>query len=148
MQEAVDDRRERTRDQILKLLEDRQHMLVSYCELAGLEPYVNSEPVEDKLQNFCQKLVDYLATGHFVIYNRINDGDEKRRHVLEVADRVLPRIDDTTEIAVAFNDKYDASDHVLQFDQLATDMDLLGESLGSRADYEDRLIDALILGSR
>ena len=144
MQEAIVERREQTRDQVLKLLEDRQHMLVSYCELAGLEPYINSKPVEEKLRTFCQKLIDYLATGHFTIYTRIEDGGEGRSHVLEIAREVMPGIEDTTEISVAFNDKYDENDHSLKLDYLASDMDMLGESLGSRADYEDRLINALI----
>jgi len=144
MQAAIPERREQTRDLILKLLEDRQHMLVSYCELAGLDPYANNKPVEDKLRTFCQKLVDYLATGHFTIYQRIDNGGESRSHVLEIAHDVIPRIDDTTEVAVAFNDKYDENDHSLQLDYLASDMDMLGENLGSRADYEDRLINALI----
>ena len=144
MQEAIVERREQTRDQILKLLEDRQHMLVSYCELAGLDPYVNSKPVEDKLRTFCQKLVDYLATGHFTIYNRLENGEESRAHVLGVARDVMPSIADTTEISIAFNDKYDESDHPLKLDFLASDMDMLGENLGTRADYEDRLINALI----
>lgn len=144
MQQAGVERRSQTRDHVLKLLEDRQHMLVSYCELAGLDPYVNSKPVEEKLRTFCQDLVDYLATGHFTIYDRIENGNEFRTHVLEVAREVMPGIDDTTEISIAFNDKYDESDHVLQLDYLASDMDMLGESLGNRADYEDRLINALI----
>ena len=144
MQEATVERREQTRDHIIKLLDDRQHMLVSYCELAGLAPYANTKPVEQKLRIFCQKLVDYLASGHFTIYNRIVDGKEYRKEVLEVARQVMPGINDTTDIAVAFNDKYDESDHQLVLDNLNSDMDILGESLGSRADYEDRLINALI----
>lgn len=144
MQQAGVERRAQTRDHVLKLLEDRQHMLVSYCELAGLDPYVNSKPVEEKLRTFCQNLVDYLATGHFTIYDRIENGNEYRNHVLEVAREVMPGIGDTTEISIAFNDKYDDSDHPLQLDFLASDMDMLGESLGNRADYEDRLINALI----
>jgi regulator of sigma D len=144
MQQAGVERREQTRDHVLQLLEERQHMLVSYCELAGLDPYVSSKPVEEKLRSFCQKLVDYLATGHFTIYDRIENGNEYRSHVLEVAREVMPGIEDTTDISVAFNDKYDESDHALQLDYLASDMDMLGESLGTRADYEDRLINALI----
>lgn len=144
MQQAGVERREQTRDHVLQLLEERQHMLVSYCELAGLDPYVTSKPVEEKLRSFCQKLVDYLATGHFTIYDRIENGNEYRSHVLEVAREVMPGIEDTTDISVAFNDKYDESDHALQLDYLASDMDMLGESLGTRADYEDRLINALI----
>jgi len=144
MQTDTTDRRQQTRDKILKLLEDRQHMLVSYCELAGLEPYVSDKPVEEKLRSFCQRLVDYLASGHFAIYSRVSEGKERRQHVIAVAHEVMPRIADSTEIAIAFNDKYDGSDHELKFDGLASDMEMLGECLGSRADYEDRLINALI----
>ena len=39
MQQAGVERREQTRDHVLQLLEERQHMLVSYCELAGLDPF-------------------------------------------------------------------------------------------------------------
>jgi regulator of sigma D len=138
------EKREYTRDQVLKLLDERQEMLVLYCELAGLDPYQNDRPLDAKLRAFCQKMIDYIAAGHFAIYDRLANGGERRHNVLDVAGRVYSRLEDTTDIALAFNDKYDDSDHLLDYSNLAGDLAMLGEAISNRADYEDQLIDALL----
>jgi regulator of sigma D len=138
------EKRDFTREQVCKLLDERQEMLVLYCELAGLEPYTSERPADQKLRAFCQKMIDYIAAGHFTIYDRLINGTERRQPVLDVAAAVYSRLNDTTDIAVAFNDKYDEHDHPLDLSNLPADLALLGETLGSRADYEDRLINALL----
>ena len=107
------ERRERTREMIDKLLAERTQVLVKFCQVAGLEPYTpdKHKPVLARLQEFCQLLVDYSAFGHFEIYDRIANGEERRVQVLGVAEEVYPRIVETTSAAVAFNDRYDPSDH-------------------------------------
>jgi len=138
------DKRGHTRDQVSKLLDERQEMLVLFCQLGGLEPYQSTIPVEQQIRAFCQKMIDYIAAGHFAIYDRLSYGGERRQQVLEVAAIVYSSIEDTTDIAIAFNDKYDEHDHLLDFSNLQNDLALLGEAMSNRADYEDRLIDALI----
>ena len=138
------DKRSYTRDQVLKLLDERQEMLVLFCQLAGLDPYQSSAPVEQRVRAFCQKMIDYIAAGHFAIYDRLSNGGERRLQVLEVAAIVYSSIEDTTDIAIAFNDKYDENDHVLDFSNLQSDLTMLCEAMSNRADYEDRLLDALV----
>ena len=138
------DKRSYTRDQVLKLLDERQEMLVLFCQLAELDPYKSSAPVEQRVRAFCQKMIDYIAAGHFAIYDRLSNGGERRLQVLEVAAIVYSSIEDTTDIAIAFNDKYDENDHVLDFNNLQSDLAMLGEAMSNRADYEDRLLDALV----
>ena len=138
------DKRSYTRDQVLKLLDERQEMLVLFCQLAGLDPYQSSAPVEQRVRAFCQKMIDYIAAGHFAIYDRLSNSGERRHRVLEVAAIVYSSIEDTTDIAIAFNDKYDENDHVLDFSNLQSDLAMLGEAMSNRADYEDRLLDALV----
>jgi regulator of sigma D len=138
------EKREYTRDQVLKLLDERQEMLVLFCELAGLDPYQSERPIDVTLRAFCQKMVDYIAAGHFAIYDRLSNGGERRVKVLDVAALVYRKLEDTTDIALAFNDKYDEHDHLVDYSNLANDLAMLGEALSNRADYEDRLIDALI----
>lgn len=138
------DKRAYTRDQVSKLLDERQEMLVMFCQLAGLEPYTTSTPVDYQIRTFCQKMIDYIAAGHFAIYDRLSNGGERRHQVLEVAAIVYSSIEDTTDIAIAFNDKYDEQDHLLDFSNLQNDLAMLGEAMSNRADYEDRLIDALV----
>ena len=137
-------KREYTREQILKLVAERQEMLVLFCQLAGLDPYNTNEPVDLKLKAFCQKMIDYIAAGHFAIYDRLSNGGERRQQVLEVAAHVYSCIEDTTDVALAFNDKYDEHDHVLDYSNLTNDLAMLGEVMSNRADYEDQLIDALV----
>ena len=138
------EKREYTRDQVLKLLDERQEMLVLYCELAGLDPYQSDRSLETRIRAFCQKMIDYIAAGHFAIYDRLSNGGERRQNVLDVAAVVYSRLEDTTDIALAFNDKYDEHDHILDYSRLSSDLAMLGEVLSNRADCEDRLIEALL----
>jgi len=139
----VSDRREGTRGMIRKLLNERQEMLAMFCRVAGLEPYNDATPGADVLQDFCQVLIDYSAFGHFEIYERIVAGRERRSQVVAVAREVYPRIAEASEVAVEFNDKYDASDHKLDLHQLDRDLSKLGEELAVRIEMEDRIIQAL-----
>ena len=139
----VADRREGTRGMIRKLLNERQEMLAMFCRVAGLEPYNSASPGVDVLQEFCQVLIDYSAFGHFEIYERIVAGRERRSQVVAVAREVYPRIAEASEVAVEFNDKYDASDHKLDLHQLDRDLGKLGEELAVRIEMEDRIIQAL-----
>jgi regulator of sigma D len=137
------ERRDGTQDMVQKLLDERQEMLAMFCRVAGLEPFTHKAPNVDLLQEFCALLVDYSAFCHFEIYERIVDGRERRGQVVEVAREVYPRIAEASEAAVEFNDKYDASDHTLDLDQLENDLGRLGEELAIRIEMEDRIIEAL-----
>ena len=129
---------------VKNLLAERQEVLVAYCRLAGLEPYTLDKPVRRRLEEFCQLLMDYIAFGHFEIYRRISEGNERRSGVLKVARTVYPKIADTTSQAVAFNDRYDASDHPLNLETLPHDLSRLGEHLAIRMELEDQLVGTLV----
>ncbi len=128
------------------LLVERQEMLVTYCRLAGLEPYSPDKPVKRLLEEFCQLLVDYTAFGHFELYGRISEGGERRGRVAKTAGEVYSQIAEISEQAVEFNDKYDASDHILNLKSLPEDLSRLGEHLALRMELEDRLIGSLVYG--
>jgi regulator of sigma D len=142
MTQSTAERRSGTHEMIDKLLAERQQMLVMFCSLAGLQP-VPTAARETDLQRFCEVLVDYSAFGHFEIYERILDGRERRQRVVSVAREVYPRIAESTEVAVEFNDKYDSADHQLDLHRLDADLSKLGEELAVRIEMEDRIIDAL-----
>jgi regulator of sigma D len=131
---------------VKKLLAERQEMLVAYCRLAGLEPYTPDKPVKRRLAELCQLLMDYTAFGHFELYRRISEGEERRKRVLEVAREVYPKITDITDATVEFNDKYDTSNHPLKLEALPEDLSQLGERLAERMELEDRLVAALLQG--
>ena len=97
------------------------------------------------MQEFLNYMVDYLAMGHFTIYQRIIDGKERRGAIKEVAQRVYASIGETTDVMVEFNDKYEQYDGAEE-DQatLREDVSRLGEMLVIRGDLEDELLEALL----
>ncbi len=138
------ERRTRTKEMVENLLDERQQMLVLYCKLAGIESFNPDKPEKQLLQDFCQTLVDYVAFGHFEVFDRINNGDERRGKVIRVAQAAYPKIAEVTETVVEFNDKYDLNDHPQPLDGLTRDLSRLGEDLASRIELEDRVVQALL----
>jgi len=129
------------------LVAERTEMLVLFCRVAGLEPYTdekNKESAASALQHFCQVMVDYIAAGHFSLYERIANGVERRKKVADLAEELYPRIAQTTEVALDFNDKYDCADHCDLSDGLADDLSKLGEELAVRVELEDQLLQAMV----
>lgn len=146
-------RRARTRKEIKQLIAERNNVLSQYYNLAS-QTEQNSDGQDNDtllelLQEFCQDLVDYMATGHFEIYRRIEEGDERRDDMTQLADEIYEKITNTTKVAIDFNDLYDAS---RDFDKsilndLPKHLTILGENLATRIDLEDRFINTLILAT-
>lgn len=144
-QESAQERRATTRQIIDRLTSQRTEMLALYCRVAGLpgfedKPDGQDESAEKVLQEFCQMLVDYVAAGHFGLYERIASGKERRKEVSDVAVRLYPGITKTTETALAFNDKYDCEDHCEIGSDFEKDLSELGETLAVRIELEDQLL--------
>lgn len=128
---------------ITKMLAERQEMLVLFNQLVELKPYTSVAAVQPLLQRFCQVLVDYVALGHFEVYQCLeeNAGDtEHCRRVKQLAQELYPHIASTTQTAIDFNDCYDCEDHCEILDTLCEDLSRLGEQLATRIELEDRLI--------
>ncbi len=143
-QEEQQNPREGTRHLIEKMLAERDDMLALMCKVSGLQPYTHDKPVKEELEEFNEILMDYIAAGHFGLYERIAEGKERRKAVLEAAREIYPRIDDTTQIAVSFNDKYESMDEAGIVANLINDMPRLAEEISDRIDLEDRLISAML----
>ncbi|MCP4390471.1 MAG: sigma D regulator [Gammaproteobacteria bacterium] len=138
---AEENRRTRQTHTIKTLLEERQQVLVSMCELAELESgKIPPDTVMHNLRGFNQQLVDYTALGHFEIYERIIDGKERRGNIKKVADRVYPLISETTQLFVEFNDKYEGADEADSIIDLYTDLSSIGEAMAERIESEDMLL--------
>jgi len=147
--EAPGERRARTRKEIKRLINERNSVLTQYYNLAkhSEESLANINDTIELLEEFCQELVDYMATGHFEIYRRIEEGNERRDEITQLAEKILPRIHDTTEIAVAFNDLYDKTENIDEaaVKQLPTYLSKLGKELATRIELEDQFINTLLL---
>ncbi len=129
---------------ITELMQERQQVWSLYCTAAGLEPFTNRESIEAKVKEFCQILVDYISLGHFGIYQRIADGQERRSKAVKIAGEVYPKIASTTDAVVAFNDKYDSLRGEELVNNLSGDLSRLGEVLAARIELEDQLIAGIV----
>ncbi|HHH35986.1 MAG TPA: Rsd/AlgQ family anti-sigma factor [Gammaproteobacteria bacterium] len=134
------ERRAASLSMIQELVDVRTEMLSLYSELAAQQPFEASEPTLDLLEQFCQALIDYTADAHFRLYRFIDERRERRRAVLEVADRVYPCIVTTTQAILDFNDKYDFEDQAPDLSSLEDDLSRLGECLADRIELEDQVI--------
>ncbi|WP_404367565.1 sigma D regulator [Marinobacter sp.] len=126
-------------------LKERQQLIVHYCDLTGADAGIGSEALKTGFDQLCEVLLDYVSAGHFEIYEQlIQEAKEFDDGGLELAARVYPRIERTTETALAFNDLaeqagLDEKDSAPLFESLSK----LGESLESRFEMEDFLIEHL-----
>lgn len=146
-QSAQKERRQGTRDSVAKMVRERTDVLALYWRLAGLDPFAEPQqraPAQELLQEFCQLLVDYIAAGHFSLYERIVNGTERRRDLAKLAQELYPRIADTTTTALDFNDKYDTSENSKIAEAFKSDLSRLGEELAVRIDLEDKLIAQIV----
>lgn len=118
-------------------LHARQQLLVQYCELVGLNEEKSALPDAGKINLFCEYLMDYLSAGHFEVYDLlVSDDDAGSR----LKDQVYPRIAETTDHALRFNDAYTDAVSVEQAQSFDADLSQLGEVLATRFEFEDHLI--------
>ncbi len=127
---------------VAELLEERKQLLALFCELAGVGPAAGSAG-RQQLQRFCQLLIDYASLWQFEIHDlllRTQDNHAAARAMLE---KYQPLILQASDAALEFNDRYDASDHLLDLSEVEAHLSRLGEVLATRFDAEDRIISAL-----
>jgi regulator of sigma D len=139
----VVERRAQSHREINALVETRTDTLSLLGELASKQPFTPEHSTQQLLQNFCESLIDYTATAHFQLYRHIDENKERRVAAREIAEQVYPRISETTQSFLAFNDKYDCEDHCDNMSELADDLSKLGEELADRIELEDKVINVL-----
>jgi len=138
------ERRDSTRRQVQKLLKERQQMFALFGRLVEKAPFIEGPPSPALIEDFCEVLIDYIASGHFGIYRRIAEGRERRRSVVHLAADLYPGISATTEAAVEFNDAHATPHPVTDVEKFTRDLSSLGELLDKRVDMEDRLMEAML----
>ncbi|WP_066960111.1 Rsd/AlgQ family anti-sigma factor [Microbulbifer sp. Q7] len=124
-------------------LQSRQTLLVSFCQLSDKKAFNDGDrEAGANVRTLCQQLVDYVSAGHFEVYDQLIQegqafGDTEG---LQQAKALYREIDETTDVAVDFNDKYLETDDLTS---LPKDLSELGVALETRFAAEDRMIDTL-----
>lgn len=123
-------------------LAERQDLIVQFCSLSGvhkLSPQNGNHT--NRLNDFCQLLVDYVSAGHFEIYYQLlEEAEAYHDGSIEKAQALLPRITETTQIILDFNDRYNDVNAIVDASLLAKHLSALGETMAARFDLEDRLV--------
>ncbi len=137
------DRRKQSQIKLQGLVQTRTETLSLLAELASRQPFSPEPATGDTLRRFCQALMDYTASAHFQLYRYIADNRERRQSVLAIAKKIYPRIVETTDVILRFNDKYESMslDNSVEF--LDVDLSSLGETLAERIQLEDEVISAM-----
>jgi regulator of sigma D len=124
-------------------LKERRAVLAKYTEIVVSTGSSISEPeLQQRQSDLCVLLVDYISAGHFEVFHELlveaesfGDGSEK------LATRAMPAIGDTTEVILAYEEKYNSGANDPR--TLERDLSALGEVLESRFMLEDQLIAGL-----
>ena len=124
-------------------LRERRDILVRYAALAAtLDKSDDPEKLQSGLRELCQLLVDYVSVGHFeVFYELIREAEAFADGSGKLASDIIPRIGDTTEVILGFDEKYPLPEGVIA--DYTADLSLLGEMLELRFELEDVLIAGL-----
>ena len=124
-------------------LKERRVVLARYTEIAVATSNTQEGPkLEQRQKDLCGLLVDYISAGHFEIFHQlIAEAEIFADGTGELATRLMPAIGDTTEVILAYEEKYSAGPN--NPDTLERDLSALGEVLESRFLLEDQLIAGL-----
>lgn len=148
-QQPHSDRRTRTQKEIEQLIAERNSVVSQYYNLTTHvddKENGNLESLQELLQDFCEDMIDYVATGHFEIYRRIEEGVERRHEILDLSDDAFHKIINTTKVAINFNDLYDLSNDFNPeiLNNFPNQLSELGENLAVRIELEDKFINTLL----
>jgi len=125
-------------------LEARRLLIERYATLRAEEAFTQTDA--KKIQSFCERLVDYVSTGHFEIYEQLTKEAEafNDKSALALAQKIIPEIQSTTTLVVEFNDKFDTREHCNeQLEELPISLQALGLVMVDRFELEDHLIKEL-----
>ncbi|MFK7977855.1 MAG: Rsd/AlgQ family anti-sigma factor [Halioglobus sp.] len=130
-------------------LKERRDVLTRYTEIVvALDGQLDEADMQARQKRLCQLLVDYISAGHFEVFSQLVDEAERFEDGrCKLALNILPAIGDTTEVILAYEEKYAGSDSntatVGDDEKLRRDLSALGELLESRFTLEDQLIAGL-----
>jgi regulator of sigma D len=128
---------------LTRWLKERRELLGRYTEIAvALDTSQDDAGLRPRQRALCELLVDYVSAGHFEVFNELlNEAETFADGSVSIAEQVMPAIGDTTEVILAYEEKY--GDGGSYPETLKRDLSSLGEVLESRFMLEDRLIAGL-----
>lgn len=130
---------------ITRLRCERQLLAERHAALAGCCDRLGIAELLPQLETHCQHLVDYVALGHFEVFQLMREcpgrGQPSCASTRALLEEIESGLADTAQAAVDFNDRY-GGEHTCSFERLAADLARLGAVLAARTALEERLFAA------
>ena len=128
---------------LTRWLRERREVLGKYTEIVvGMDGLLDMDALQKRQRVLCQLLVDYVSAGHFEGYHELlEEAESFADGSSTLAENVMPAIGDTTEVILAYEEKYTGQN--IDGSKLKRDLSALGEVLESRFQLEDQLIAGL-----
>jgi regulator of sigma D len=128
---------------LTRWLKERRELLGRYTQIAvALDSEPEPASLAPRQRALCSILVDYVSAGHFEVYHELlNEAETFADGSAGLAQQLMPAIGDTTEVILAYEEKYGSG--AAYPETLQRDLSALGEVLESRFVLEDRLIAGL-----
>ena len=127
-------------------LEQRYDMLVTLVDLREFCDADLSAVSNTRIDTFSEALMDYISAGHFEIYPQLREEAKafEDREALAVADKLLARVDASTQLVLDFDNEYATPSRCQRYtDRIPGWLEKLGGSMKERFDLEDQLIGRL-----
>ncbi len=126
-------------------LGERQDLIARYVGLTELAAQLTpNQALQTQLDAFCEVLVDYVSAGHFEVYEQLMwEAEHFEDDGLRLANATIPRITATTNVALDFNDNFQHAPCLSLLDELPRALSALGQTLETRFELEDMLIQSL-----
>ena len=128
---------------LTRWLRERRELLGKYTQIAvALDSALEPAKLTAYQRALCGLLVDYVSAGHFEVFHELlNEAESFADGSGALAQQLIPAIGDTTEVIMAYEEKYGRGEAYPE--TLQRDLSSLGEVLESRFVLEDRLIAGL-----
>jgi regulator of sigma D len=135
-----EDHHRRVEALVRRWLEERQSLIV---QMMGLTDRTREDtvPVVERLQAFCEVLLDYVSAGYFEVYDELlAEGEAQGRRVLEEGQALFQRLQPSLDTIMAFNDLHEDPEDEDLLEGLPHELSRLGLVLEERFQIEDRMI--------
>lgn len=126
-------------------LEERQSLIVL---MMGLSEHAQGKtdvvPLYERVQAFCEVLMDYVSAGYFEVYDELlAEGETQGRKVVAEGQALLQKLQPTLDAIIGFNDLHEDPEDADVLEGLSHELSHLGLVLEERFQIEDRMIGLL-----
>jgi len=128
---------------IERWLHERRELLVHVAALKQVCDAELEAVSKTRVDAFSERLMDYISAGHFEVYPQLREEAKAfaDHQALELADRLLERLEMSTELVLSFDHDYDTPARAEQhMRRLPAWLDRLTRGLNERFRLEDQLI--------